>query len=186
MQVLIDYINKYARLDEKAIDSLYSLAEIEFFNKKDFLLELNQYCNKIWFIKKGMIRKFYIYDDKEITAWIHTEGEIVTSLHSYFYQTPANESIQACEETEVISISRENSKKLAEIPQFVTFTNALMGEQFAVLDVNTREFTQMSATEKYNYLLKKAPEMMKRAKLGHIASLMGITQETLSRIRSQF
>ena len=78
------------------------------------------------------------------------------------------------------------TKKLAEIPQFVTFTNALMGEQFAVLDVNTREFTQMSATEKYNYLLKKAPEMMKRAKLGHIASLMGITQETLSRIRSQF
>ena len=60
-----------------------------------------------------------------------------------------------------------------------------MAEQFVKIDTNTREFSLMSAKEKYEYLKQISPEMIKRAKLGHIASLMGITQETLSRIRKK-
>ncbi len=185
MQKLIDYINQYAKLDTAAILELELRAEIEKFAKNEFIIEQGEYCNKIWHIKSGMVRKFHLREGKEITAWIHVENEIITSLHSYFHQTPAIEYLQACEKTELIGISRENSKKLAQFPQFVTFTNVLMGEHFVKIDTNSREFGMMSAKEKYDYLKQISPEMMKRAKLGHIASLMGVTQETLSRIRKQ-
>ncbi|MCG6188294.1 Crp/Fnr family transcriptional regulator [Maribellus maritimus] len=185
MQKLIDYINQYAKLDDAAILELELRAEIEKFKKNEFILEQGEYCNKIWFIKSGMVRKFHLHEGKEITAWIHVVNDIITSLYSYFHQTPAIEYLQACEETELIGISRENSKKLAQFPQFVTFTNVLMGEHFVKIDTNSREFGLMSAKEKYDYLKQISPEMIKRAKLGHIASLMGVTQETLSRIRKQ-
>ena len=185
MQKLIDYINQYAKLDYTAILELELRTETEKFKKNEYILEQREYCNKIWFIKSGMVRKFHLHEGKEVTAWIHFENEIITSLHSYFHQTPAVEFLQACEETELIGISRENSKKLAQFPQFVTFSNALMGEHFVKIDTNTREFALLSAKEKYNYLKQISPELIKRAQLGHIASLIGVTQETLSRIRKQ-
>ncbi|QGY42248.1 cyclic nucleotide-binding domain-containing protein [Maribellus comscasis] len=185
MQKLIDYINQYAKLDDAAILELELRAETEKFKKNEFILEQGKYCNKIWFIKSGMVRKFHLHEGKEITAWIHIENEFVTSLHSYFHQTPAIEYLQACEETELIGISRQNSEKLARFPQFTIFANSLMGEHFVKIDTNSREFGLLSAKEKYDYLKQISPGMLKRAKLGHVASLMGVTQETLSRIRKQ-
>ena len=185
MQKLIGYINQYAKLDDAAVLELELRAKIEKFAKNEFILEQGGYCHKIWYIKSGMVRKFHLHKGKEETVWIHVENEIITSLHSYFHQTPAKEYLQACEETELIGISRENSEKLAQFPQFTIFANALMSEQFVKIDTNSREFSLMSAKEKYDYLKQISPEMMKRAKLGHIASLMGIKQETLSRIRKQ-
>ncbi|MBN1819082.1 MAG: Crp/Fnr family transcriptional regulator [Prolixibacteraceae bacterium] len=185
MQQLIDYINQYVRLNEEAISELCKLAEQDLWNKNEFILEAGQRCNKIWFVKSGMVRKFHLFNGKEITTWIHCENEFFTSVSAYFHKSLSNEIIQTCEPTETICITRENSILLSKVPQIVTFTNILMGEQFAGIDQNTKEFNMMNAREKYKYLQKIAPEMIKRAKLGYIASIMGITQETLSRIRKR-
>lgn len=185
MQKLIDYIEKIVKLDSDAISALGKLAEIETFSKNQYILEAGQRCNKIWFLKSGMVRKFHIHDGKEITLWIHTENDTFTSLQSYSQRIPANEYLQACENTEVIGITRQNSEKLAQFPQFVIFSNAIMEREFVNIDIHTRELNQKDAKGKYEYLRKIAPEITKRAKLGHIASLLGITQETLSRIRKE-
>ena len=185
MEQLIDYINKYTKLDKDAIAELEKRAEIETYKKGELVLDVGKVCNKIWYIKSGMVRKFHLYNGKEVTIWIHCENEIITSLHSYFHKSATSEYIQACETTELIGINRENSEKLAKFPQFVTFSNALMGEQFASVDLVTREFAQMDAKQRYEYLRRIAPNMIRRAKLGYIASIIGITQETLSRIRKQ-
>jgi CRP-like cAMP-binding protein len=183
MQQLIDYIEQFVRLDSEAIEALENLAETETYNKNQHILEQGQRCNKIWFLKKGMIRKYHICDGKEITAWMHTENDTFTSLQSYAQNTPSDEFIQACETTEVISITKANSEKLALFPQFTIFSNKLMGREFANIDKHTKALNQRDAKGKYEYLRKIAPEMIKRGKLGHIASIIGITQETLSRIR---
>ena len=159
------------------------LAEIESYSKNQYILEPGQPCNKIWFIKSGMVRKFYLHEGKEITTWIHTEDDTFTSLQGYSQRTPANEYLQACEHTEVISITRQNSEKLVEFPQFAVFSNALMEREFVNIDIHTKELNQRDAKGKYEYLRTIAPEIIKRAKLGHIASILGVTQETLSRIR---
>ena len=183
MKTLIDYINQFALLDQEAIDELCLRAEEVRYKKGEYILEVGQHCNTIWFLKKGMVRKYYLHDGKEITAWIHTEGEIFTSLQSYAQDTLSTEYLEACEDCELIGISRQNSEKLSRFPQFVTFSNALMEKQFVLIDINTKEFNTKDARGKYEYLRKIAPEMVTRAKLHHIASLMGISPETLSRIR---
>jgi len=183
MQQLIDYINRYVKLNQLSITEMYKLAKIERYAKNQMILESGKRCHKIWFIKSGMVRKFYLSDGKEITTWINCENEFFTSLYSYFHQTPSTEFLQACEATETISLTRENSEKLAKFPAFVTFSNLMMGDQFARIDRNSQDFNRLSAMEKYKYLQNTAPQIVKRAKLGYIASIMGISPETLSRIR---
>jgi CRP-like cAMP-binding protein len=183
MQQLIDYIERFVRLDAEAILALENLAEIETYKKNQLILEQGQRCNKIWFLKKGMVRKFHICNGKEITTWIHSENDTFTSLQSYAQATPSDEFLQACEETEVISITKSNSERLAKFPQIMIFSNVLMEREFVNVDKHTKALNQRDAKGKYEYLREIAPEMVRRAKLGHIASIIGVTQETMSRIR---
>jgi signal-transduction protein with cAMP-binding, CBS, and nucleotidyltransferase domain len=183
MQQLIDYIEQFVKLDSEATEQLKNLARIEVYAKNQHILEKGQRCNKIWFIKSGMVRKYYFHEGKEVTVWIHCENETFTSLQSYAQNTVSEEYLQACENTEVISISKSNSEKLARFPQIMVFVNAMMGKEFANIDKHTKELNQREAKGRYEYLGEIAPEIIKRAKLGHIASILGISQETLSRIR---
>lgn len=183
MQSLFDYIERYVTLDPEAADALEQLATKEQYGKNQYILEPGQRCNRIWFLQQGMVRKYHLHDGKEITTWIHTENETFTSLQSFSQNSPTNEFLQACEETTVISITKKNSEKLARFPAILTFTNAMMEEAFVNMDRHTKALNQLDAKSRYNYLRSIAPEMVNRAKLGHIASIIGVTQETLSRIR---
>jgi len=183
MQALINYIETIVKLDPEAKEAIYELAEIETYSKNQYILEQGQTCHKIWFLESGMVRKYHIHDGKELTSWVHTENDTFTSLQSYSQQIASHEYLQACEETKVISISKKNSEKLAGFPQIMVFSNSLMERQFVNIDIHTRELNKRDARGKYEYLRDIAPEIIKRAKLGHIASILGITQETLSRVR---
>lgn len=183
MQTLIDYIERFVKLDVDAVEALKNLAEKESVKKNQFILEQGQKCDKIWFLKKGMVRKFHLYDGEEKTTWIHVENETFSSLQSYAGNTPAEEYLQACEDCELISITKNNSEKLATYPQIVAFVNAMMGKEFANIDKNTKAMNQRDAKGKYDYLREISPEIVKRAKLKDIASIMGVSRETLSRIR---
>lgn len=183
MEKLIAFIEKFVKLDSEVIQLLEQLVDVQKINKNEHVLEAGQYCNKIWFLKRGMVRKYYLHDGKEHTCWLHTENEMFTSLKSYTQQITSNEYFQACEETELISLSRENSLKLNTLPVFTQFSNMLMQSTLSDVDFYTKEFANRNAKGKYEYLKALAPEVIKRGKLGHIASLLGMSQETLSRIR---
>ena len=183
MQQLIDYIEQFVKLDSDAIQELKNLAEIETYKKNNFILQQGQRCNKIWFLKSGMVRKFHLCDGKEVTTWIHTENDTFTSLQSYAQNSLSDEFLQACEDTEVIGITKSNSEKLAKHPSFLIFANALMEREFVNIDKHTKALNQRDAKGKYGYLREIAPEIIKRAKIGYIASIIGVSRETLSRIR---
>lgn len=183
MEELIKYIEHFVKLDNESKNALYDLTTFETYPKKAFIQESGKHCNKIWYLKKGLVRKFYLQDDKENTVWIHSENNFFTSLQSYANNTLSDEFLQACEDIEAISISKSNSEKLSKYPQFIVFTNELMRQEFATIDKHTKAFNSLDARGKYNYLLSIAPEIIQRSKLSYIASILGITQETLSRIR---
>ncbi|WP_159520483.1 Crp/Fnr family transcriptional regulator [Sunxiuqinia indica] len=183
MEQLINYIEEFVKLDDDAKAALHELTEMEHFSKNKYILEPGQRCNKIWFLKRGMVRKFYLNDGQEETVWIHTENQTFTSLESYAQNTPSKEYLQACEDSELICITKGNSEKLAEFPKIVAFVNAMMGREFANIDKHTKALNQRDAKGKYEYLREIAPELLKRAKLGHIASIIGVSRETVSRIR---
>jgi signal-transduction protein with cAMP-binding, CBS, and nucleotidyltransferase domain len=183
MNNLLNYIEQFVKLDEESVRALEQYAEIEQYAKNQNILEYGQRCNKIWFLQRGMVRKFYLHDGKEVTTWLHTENEIFTSLRSYSQNTLSEEYLQACENTIVVSITKKNSEKLISYAPIVAFTNIMMEREFVNIDTHTKELNSRDARGKYEYLQSIAPEIIKRAKLGHIASVLGISQETLSRIR---
>jgi hypothetical protein len=126
-----------------------------------------------------------LHEGKEVTVWLHTEGEMFTSMRSYFMDQPTTEIIQACENSTLFSVTKDGSKKLNRYPQFDTFSRLYLEEQFSRLDESLKKFSMLSAEEKYRMLMDLSPQLIRRAKLIHIASIMGVTPETLSRIRSR-
>lgn len=176
-------MEEFVHLSEAAKTKLHLYTELQSFAKNEFIICQDQRCNYIWFLKKGMVRKYYLHEGREITTWIHTENQIFTSINAYAKQSQSDEFIQACEEVELIAISRNNSKKLSEFPDIMQFTNLMMEREFINIDVHTKALSQKDARGKYEYLFKIAPEMIRRAKLIHIASVLNISPETLSRIR---
>ena len=185
MQQLINFIKKYTVLDKAAEKAVLDATSSEFFPKNEFLLKSGQYCNKIWFIKSGLIRRFYRHNSKEITIWIHDEDQWLTSARSFFQKEPSQEYIQACEDSELVCISREASQELMHYSAIQRFSKLHLQEMLACGEKLSQEFGPLSAGEKYQYLFEHVPTILKRAKLGHIASMMGVTQETLSRIRAR-
>lgn len=185
MKQLFDFIEKFTPINTEIKNTLNSIVKFEEYSKKDVILKSGDYCKKVWFVNSGMVRKYFLNDGKEITTWIHTENQMFTSLNSYFRMLPTDEYFVAEENTILLSITESDSMKLNKFTEMQKFTKALIETEFSAIDCISKKFNLLSAKEKYLLLSKEAPEIIKRAKLGHIASIMGITQETLSRIRKK-
>jgi signal-transduction protein with cAMP-binding, CBS, and nucleotidyltransferase domain len=181
---LIKVINSFQDLDletEKAIEKYFV---VEKFKKDELIVEEGKICRKVYFIKSGAIRRFCHEEGIEVTKWIYTDNQFVTSLSSFFEQKPSFESFQACEETIVYSLSYSDELILLEYSLFSKFHMRQLRLYLSKINEFHHMFRLMTAQEKYMYLLESFPQIILKAKLKHIASLIGVSQETLSRIRA--
>lgn len=184
MEELIQIINSFQELDvETGLAIKKSFVE-ETFKKDQFIIVEGKICDKIYFIKSGAIRRFCIEDGEEVTKWIYTDNQFVTSMSSFFEQKPSFESFQTCEETIVYSLSYSDEQTLLEYPLFVKFHIKQLRYYLSSINEFNHLFRLMTAEKKYLFLLESFPQIIKKAKLKHIASLIGVSQETLSRIRA--
>ncbi|MDE5490960.1 Crp/Fnr family transcriptional regulator [Elizabethkingia meningoseptica] len=172
--------------DEETQKLLAELKTIRHLKKGDLLLKQNEICRKSHIMVSGVARKFFILDHKEVTTEFLFENDIAASFKSYVYQQPSTEIIECITDitVEVIDhIAFEKAKrqniKLMEYSILITELYATWLED-RIFDFHTR-----SATERYLNLLKKSPEYFNHIKLTHIASYLGISLETLSRIRAK-
>ncbi|MET3028309.1 Crp/Fnr family transcriptional regulator [Flavobacterium sp. UW10123] len=184
MEELIQIIKSFQALDfETELAIKRSFIE-ETFRKGEFLVEEGKVCSKIYFIKSGAVRRFCIEDGVEVTKWIYTDNQFVTSMSSFFEQKPSYENFQTCEETIVYSLSYSDEQVLLEYPLFVKFHIKQLRYYLSNINEFNHLFRLMTAEKKYLFLLESFPQIIKKAKLKHIASLIGVSQETLSRIRA--
>lgn len=181
---LFDAIEKIQKLDFETKELIKHSFIEERFDKEEIIVSQGKVCENIYFIKSGVVRRFYIEDDKEIVSWIYTENQFFTSLSSYFEQKSSFEIFTACEETTVYSLSFQNELKLLDCSAFAQFHIKFLRVYLSKLNEFHHVFRFMSAQEKYVFLLRSFPDIIKNAKLKHIASLIGVSQETLSRIRA--
>src|SRR6185312_12797113 len=98
MEEVLAYLNSIYHISEEAINYIMeNLKEIEI-PKKEFILKEGRICYNIYFVKKGLLRCYYIKDDKEISAWFMKETDIIFSVESFLNQVPSRENIQAIED----------------------------------------------------------------------------------------
>jgi len=184
MKDLIQIINSFQELDLDTELAIRKSFVEETFKKGELLVEETKICDKIYFVKSGAIRRFCIEDGEEVTKWIYTDNQFVTSMSSFFEQKPLFENFQTCEETIVYSLSYSDEQALLEYPLFVKFHIKQLRYYLSKINEFNHLFRLMTAEKKYLFLLESFPQIIKKAKLKHVASLIGVSQETLSRIRA--
>lgn len=173
-------------LDRETLSALESIRQVKLYKKGEFLLHQDRLCRYSFWIEKGIVRKFYLNDGKEVTTELIFENDIAVSFDSYVLQNPSKEFIQAITDT---TVSQTNAISFQEIklkyPKLMQL-DLMMTEYYAMwLEKRLFEFRTLNATERYLQLLGQQPEIILKVPLTYIASYLGISLETLSRIRSK-
>lgn len=186
MQNLLIYIGKRCFVDsdlKARINNEFKLLELP---QGSCLLKQDQRARKLYFIEKGLVQNYYYHDGKQISSWFYTENQFVTSWYSFYSQNPGFEEMKCLEDCVLYEITFSKYQKLISAsPAFGNFARLLAEESLSFLDYFSKAWSFLSAREKYDLLLNYFPEIEQRVKLGQIASLLGISQETLSRIRAK-
>ena len=187
MTELEQYIKSYFGVvdaDElKTIVELFALTTIK---KGDFLLKAGRRCENLSFVQSGLLRMYITTDEKEITQWISTKGYFSTDLSSFVFETASRLSIQALTDTEVYSISKADYKKIAQlVPKWHELEKLFIVRCFIILEERIFSHLSMTAEERYDYFFEKNRELFSQVPLQYIASMLGMTPETFSRIRKK-
>lgn len=156
------------------------------FKKGDFLLRYEQVCRESFLIEKGIARKYYLTDGREITTEFLFPEDLAISFNSYCLGTPSRECIQALEDCEVSVTDHQGFNELKRRFPILVELDLMLTEYYTMYVENRLfEFHTMDATQRYLLLLEQAPHLLQHVQLTHIASYLGISLETLSRIRAK-
>ena len=154
--------------------------------KNEYLVAGGKTCRHLYFLQQGALRGYYILEGKEITHWFAFENDFVTSFHSFITQQPAVENIQLLEGSILWAISKEKLAGLLNRYREIERLVRIVYENYYIrLEERFINAQFKTAAERYQNLLQQTPHMIERVPLGYIASYLGISQETLSRIRSR-
>jgi CRP-like cAMP-binding protein len=183
---LLNHINTYYRLSDVAQEALHDCFEQLAFPKNELLVAEGKICRHLYFLEQGAMRGFYNLEGKEITHWFAFENDFVTSFHSFITQQPAVENIQMLEGSILWSISKDTlSRLLNEHHEIERLVRIAYEKYYIRLEERFVNAHFKTAAERYHALLEQAPHIVERVPLGYIASYLGISQETLSRVRSR-
>ncbi len=155
-------------------------------NKKTLLVKSGQICKEIYFINKGLLRLFYDKEDLEITAFIFKEGLFATSYDSFLKQSPGIQNLEAIDDSELLVISFDELNKLyEEIPAMHIFTRKMAEQRFINAQNILSSFILDSPETRYYKFEKEHPDLLLRVPHHLIASFLGITPVSMSRIRAR-
>ena len=184
MKKLRDCILNQISIDKTSMEHILSAFEPVNLFKGDFFLKSGKICNQMAFIESGYIRMYDLVDGKEITFWIGSEGRFITSLSSFIFQTKNIWNIRAITDCKLYVIKREDHFKLnSSQPKWLEFDNKLLAYSFALLEKNMFSHLHTTAKQRFDMLINEDPQLFKHVPLQYIASMLGITPESLSRLR---
>lgn len=185
MSPLLEKFSSIIPLSAELQDRIKSYLIEEHLQRKTRLLTERQISKKIYFIYKGFARAYYYKKGKDYTTWFLKEGDFIVSIHSFFTQTPSFEEIELLEDGILQSITYDQLQQLyKDFPEFNIVGRILTEHYYLTSETKSIDLRMYTATERYHMLIESYPTLLQRAILGQIASYLGVSQETLSRIRA--
>ena len=169
-------------------ESVHALAEIvvcKKYRKGEIVLKAGEVCKAMLFIEKGLLRQFYYKYDKDLTEHIGYENGMIICIESYFKQEPTRLMVETLEPSVVWELPKAQIEELAsKYDDIEQLYRKFIEHSFIESQIKSDELRFEPSHERYNILLRLHPEILKRAPLVYIASLLQMTPETLSRVRS--
>ena len=186
MEKLLAYLNAIYPLSDELKSHLLQILKIAEISKKDYLLKAGHFCSRICFIEKGLFRCYYVKDDHEVCSWFMKEGDVIISVQSFYEQKTSYESIQALEDCTVIYIDyRELQHLYRQFPEFNFIGRILTEKYYCQSEQRLFSIRMQRSQERYDYLLEHHPELVLRVPAKYLASYLGITEVTMSKVKGR-
>ena len=175
----------YSPLTENCKADFKNRAHVLSFDRPTMLVQEGQFADKIYFIVSGCARAFYLKNGKDITDWFAFENDFINSINSFYYNIPSPHYIEVMEQTTVLEFSRDSLNSMVdEHPDFDRLGRIVVTKIMLQLQQRIVSIQFETAQQKYENLLKIRPDITLKFPLSQIASYLGITLETLSRVRN--
>lgn len=182
----IELIKIYVALNDAEAAALREFAELRSYAKNELIFTEGSISNEIYFVTKGCVRLFYNVDGSDKTAFFYTQGKFICAGESYTFNLPAIENYQALEDTELIVLSKVAIEELLAISsRFEVIARIATENELITCQKMIASFITKSAEERYVDLLNNQGELFQRVPQQYIASFLGVSPETLSRIKAR-
>lgn len=179
------FIERYTEVPEPDWRVISQAFERREFRKNELILEEGNICRYFYFLEEGLIRFFVLNDGNDLTKFFTTAPYCFTSKDSFRNQKPARESIKALEKTIVWQTTLKQANELLELKSWNTFTRKFVHEVQSYTEELLVEIKTETAEVRYHNLVKQYLEIIQKIPLKHLSTFLGITPQSLSRIRKK-
>ncbi len=185
--LLIDFIQNRTDVDEKTLGKICSHFNLITTKRNEILLDYDQVCKHYYFVNKGAIRLFTTSKDgNENSRYFAFEGNFATALPSFIDQKPAEEYLQTIVKSELLRISRTDFYHLVqEVPQFMKIYTEILELGFIMAQKRIYGFQGFDAFDKVKWIIKYQPQLLLNVSNKMVASYLGMSPATLSRIKAK-
>lgn len=185
--LLVTNITQHVALAESDLPRLREAFRPRTIRKRQYLLQAGDVARHENFVCKGLLRAFTVdAEGHEHVVMFGLENWWINDLYSFLTQTPATQHIEALEDSEVLQIEKEELEKLyRELPQLNRFFRILLQNAFVANQQRALASISQTAEEQYLGFIRRFPPLDQRVPQNQVASYLGLTPETISRIRKQ-
>ena len=183
---LLQFLESIHRMSDELKQHLAVTLKEKQLPRKDYLLEAGQVSRKICFIVKGLLRCFYIKENHEVCSWFMKEGDVIVSVESFFGQKESYESIQALEDCLLYYITYDELQYIyRHFPEFNFIGRVLLEKYYTLSEQRLYSLRMQRSQERYDYLLENHGDLVLRVPAKYLASYLGITEVTMSKIKGR-
>jgi len=181
------YLTRYIDLTDEEVTAFCSRFRLKTTKRGEILLEGGSICRNMHFVNKGCLRIYLVDEDgRESTRFLIPEGRFGTAFPSFILQQPSKAWIQSIEPSEVLLLSYEAFRELPEIlPRWEQIYRMNLERDYIDAILRIESLITMDAKERYALLMTNSPGLIQRLPSKIIADYLGISQETLSRLKSK-
>jgi len=184
---LENYFREQTKVDDESLKEITAHFKVIHTKRNEVLCSIGQVCKNFYFINKGCLRLYEI-DNKgnEVTGFFALEDSIMSAIPSFILQKPSRDFLVSLEPSELLVISRENFLKLNDtIPEFHAVYNKFMEFAFIHSQMRIYSFLGMEGIDKLRWVQEHEPKLLTRISSKAVASYLGMTNSTLSKLRAQ-
>ncbi len=182
----INIFRQFTDFNDSELEIIMPYFEQKNFKKKSILLDIGKVSNEVFYLINGCIRLYCEKDGEELSTYFFTENMFAGSYDSFLSRKPSKVAIETLEDCEVLVLSHKSQEKLYKVfPKMNEFIRKAIEQRFVLLHDLFISYLLNSPEERYLMLIKDRPELLQRIPQHQIASFLGITPVSLSRIRNR-